>query len=169
VFGVIGFRGSELYIGSFSALDLAERFGTPLYVYDAETIRMAIRDLLEAFSVIDGFELYYSVKANSNPHIVGLIYSHGVGVEASSVGEVFISLKSGVDPGRIMFTSPGVGLDDFRYLVGLGVRINVNSINQIRLLCRLRDRPEEIGVRVNTGVYSGHHRYVMTGAPYYHI
>ncbi len=163
---MIRYVDGALYIGSYRARDLAERYGTPLYVYDTDHISEAVARLRGSLSIVGDVDIYYSMKANSNPHIVRFIYGLGVGIETTSAGEVYIAIESGVDPGRIMFTSPGVSLSELRYIIENGVRINVNSIGQLKMICGLDTKPEAIGLRINTGVASGHHRYVATGDPH---
>ena len=163
---MIRYVDGALYIGSYRARDLAERYGTPLYVYDTDHISEAIRRLRNSLSVVGDVDIYYSMKANSNPHIVRYIHDLGVGIETTSAGEVYIAIESGVDPERIMFTSPGVSLSELHYIIENGVRINVNSIGQLKMICGLDTKPEAIGLRINTGIASGHHRYVATGNPH---
>src|SRR3989344_3469994 len=91
--------------GSSSLAALAKRFGTPLYIYDAATIRERAGELRAAFP---GVRIYYAAKANTNPEIVRLIHDEGCGIEAVSAGEIAIAKKAGVPRKDLSFTCSNV-------------------------------------------------------------
>lgn len=85
--------------------DLAEKYGTPLFVYDADVLAdtyRTLRGLLPA-----GANIFYSLKANPNISVCALLNSFGTGAEVSSYAELATALRAGVDPGDIIFLGPG--------------------------------------------------------------
>lgn len=86
-------------------LHLATRFGTPLYVYDLQTLRQSVRELRKI--VPYDYELLYSVKANPHPRIVEEAAAEGCGAEISSIGELRVALGAGVSPEKMQVTGPG--------------------------------------------------------------
>src|SRR5882757_2134807 len=88
-----------------SMADLAEEYGTPLFVYDADVLAdtyRTLRGLLPA-----GADIFYSLKANPNISVCALLNSFGTGAEVSSYAELATALRAGVDPGDIIFLGPG--------------------------------------------------------------
>src|SRR5437762_14368959 len=84
------FADGVLHIANVSALDLARRFGTPLYVYDAALIRRQIERVKRAFARLP-FQPFYAMKANSNLAILRLVHQSGFGADAVSPGEIFLA------------------------------------------------------------------------------
>src|ERR1051326_9464800 len=92
-----------LHIANIAAPDLARRFGTPLYVYDAAVIRRQIERVKRAFARLP-FRPFYAMKANSNLSILRLVHRGGFGAGAGSPGGVFFSQHAGVSPAGIWVT-----------------------------------------------------------------
>src|SRR5437016_14017440 len=88
------FADGVLHIANVSALDLARRFGTPLYVYDAAVIRRQIERVKRAFARLP-FRPFYAMKANSNLAILRLVHQSGFGADAVSPGEIFLASNAG--------------------------------------------------------------------------
>ncbi|MDR3636197.1 MAG: hypothetical protein P4L84_20515 [Isosphaeraceae bacterium] len=122
----------------------AERFGTPLYIYDGAAIETActqLRDLLG-----EGVETVYSIKANPNLDVCRLILGQGLGAEVASAGELAIALRAGALASRVIAAGPAKSKDDLRGYVGRGVwLINVESWNELE---RLSHAAREAGRRV---------------------
>src|SRR6266511_697433 len=96
-----------LHIANVSAHDLASRFGTPLYVYDAAVIRRQIERVTHAFARLP-FRPFYAMKANSNLAILRLVHQHGFGADAVSPGEIFLARSAGFAHEEIWFTCSNV-------------------------------------------------------------
>src|SRR5436190_1940320 len=150
-----------LRVGEISAADLASRFGTPLYVYDAATIRRQIERVKRAFARLP-FRPFYAMKANGSLAILDLIRKNGFGCDCVSPGEIFLARRAGFTPEEIWFTCSNVSDED---LLGIGDRrivINVNSLSEIdRIIALNLENP--IALRVNPDVGAGHHVDVVTG------
>jgi diaminopimelate decarboxylase len=161
---MIRVEGPYLYIGGYRAIDLAERFGTPLYIYDLEVIERRYSEILSSIPYKD-LEVLYSCKANSNPEILRLLKRFGSGLDAVSPFEVLLGLRIGFERDKILFTGVSVSDDEMRLVRGdLGVMINIDSISQLRRYGKLFPGTE-VSIRINPGFGAGHHSYTMTGGP----
>jgi diaminopimelate decarboxylase len=155
------YANGRLHIGEIAAATLAERFGTPLYVYDAPVIRRQIARLKEAFRTLP-LTPFYAIKANDNLAILRMMLEAGFGVDAVSPGEVFLGRTAGFPPERIWFTCSNVSDEDLLSLGDDRILINVNSMSEIDRCIRLQ-LSNPIAIRVNPDIGAGHHRDVVTG------
>ena len=157
----------NLSIGGADALELADKYKTPLYVIDETKIRENYRRLHKAFSqYYANFKMYYACKANTNLAVMRILEEEGSGIDAVSPGEVYTSLLAGFDPSRILFTGNNVKNEELKYVVASGVTINVDSISQLKRLSKLPEtRGMKISIRVNPNVGAGHHEHCITGGP----
>jgi diaminopimelate decarboxylase len=157
---MLEYRSNILHINNVSALDLVSRFGTPLYVYDAEAIDAQIAKVKRAFAAIP-FRPFYAMKANGNLSILRLIRQHGFGCDAVSPGEIHLARRAGFEPDEIWFTCSNVSDEDLRLVGDPRIVINVNSVSEIER-CLSLDLPNPMAIRVNPDVGAGHHRDVVT-------
>lgn len=109
-------------------LRLVEKYGAPLYVYDAAIIAQQINRLKNAFSV-KRLRINYACKALSNISILKLMRGLGAGLDTVSIQEVLLGLRAGYEPHEIIFTPNCVGLDEISEAVSYGVRINIDNIS----------------------------------------
>ncbi len=155
-------RGGVLYIDGVSSLELAEKFDTPLYVLAERRIRENYRQLrnalLKHFSKV---RIYYSAKANTSLSVLKILENEGAYLDTVSPGEVFLALKAGFTPERILFTGTSVRDDELRFLVDSGVTINIDSLSQLRRLLKFHV-PQLLSVRVNPEIGAGHHEHCIT-------
>jgi diaminopimelate decarboxylase len=149
-----------LHIGNVSTTELADTYGTPLYIYDAEIIRRQIARVQRAFAALP-FRPFYAMKANSALAILDLVRGAGFGCDAVSPGEIYIARKAGFTPDNIWFTCSNVSDDDLLAIGDARIVINVNSMSEIdRIL--LLDLPNPVALRINTDIGAGHHVDVVT-------
>ena len=139
--------------------DCVARFGSPLYVYDAQAVRAAFRGFRDAFPYRP-VEHHYAIVCNKNPYLVRVLAELGAGVHANTPGDAHAALAAGVSAERIVYSGTNLTAPDFDYLIGHGIRLNLDSLDQLRDLARhggageagLRlliddeDRPSRIGV-----------------------
>jgi diaminopimelate decarboxylase len=141
---------------------LAERFGTPLWVYDLREIDAAVATLRRAFP---DAHLAYAVKANANGAVLRRLRARGVGAEAITVGELARALRAGLDPAGIVVGGPAQDreLRDLARRRGVG-RISLDSASQWRDW-RADGWPERARafVRVNPGLDPATHEHMATG------
>jgi diaminopimelate decarboxylase len=155
------FRDGVLHIGDVSVLELASRFGTPLYVYDADVIRRQIERVQAAFQSLP-FRPFYAMKANSNLSILELVRKKGYGCDCVSPGEIYVARQAGFTPDEIWFTCSNVSDDDLKAIEDPDIVINANSMSEIDRCIRL-ELPNPIALRVNPDIGAGAHKDVVTG------
>jgi diaminopimelate decarboxylase len=149
-----------LHIANVSALDLVQRFGTSLYVYDSAVIRRQIERVRRAFARLP-FRPFYAMKANSALAILRLIHQHGFGADAVSPGEIYLARAAGFAAEEIWFTCSNVSDDDLRAIGDPRIVINLNSMSEAdRILSLGLENP--VALRVNPDVGAGHHSDVVT-------
>jgi len=160
--GTLENRGGILYIDGVSSLELAEKFDTPLYVLAERRIRENYRRLQDALTKrFSKVRIYYSAKANTSLSVLKILEDEGAYLDTVSPGEVFLALKAGFSPDRILFTGTSVRDDELRFLTDSGVTINIDSLSQLRRLLSFYV-PEIISVRVNPEIGAGHHEHCIT-------
>jgi len=160
--GVLENRDGILYIDGVSSLRLAEEFDTPLYVMAESRIRENYRRVCTALSEhYSKLRVYYSAKANTSLTVLRILETEGAYLDAISPGEVYLALKSGFPPEKILFTGTSVRTDELKYLAESGVMINVDSISQLERLLEFHV-PNLVSVRVNPEVGACHHEHCVT-------
>lgn len=158
---LIEIKNCKLYISTNSASRIASYYGTPVYVYDEDTIYLRSREV-KAFTDSIGGEAFYSVKANFNPHIISTMLSLGFGLETVSPGELYLASKMNIEPSKVMFTGSSVSIRDLEAASRFGAKINIDSLSAAKKLCKLGYN-DPVGIRVNPMFGVGHHEYTVTG------
>jgi len=134
--------------------ELAQRFGTPLFVYDLGTIRLRWEQLQKAFHTLHP-HIYFAVKANDRLGILSFLAHLGAGAEGVSRGEVARALQAGIPPDRIQFGGLGKTPEDVAWALQQGIRrFSVESLEERELYRRSAspDRPLQLLLRVIPGV-----------------
>lgn len=148
-------------------VEIAERYGTPVYVYELGAIRNAHDDLCRALP--DAAVLYYSLKANPHPGVVAQLVELGCRAEVSSPGEVRAALEAGADPGDLLLTGPGKTEEVIAQALECGVtRVSVESprdLERVGSLAANRDVPVDCLLRVNADEPVPGVGLAMTGVP----
>ena len=149
------------------ALDtLAERFGTPLYVYSRQALESAYQAYAEAFSATPHL-ICYAVKANSSLAILNLFARLGAGFDIVSGGELARVLAAGGDPGKVVFSGVGKTADEMRAALDAGIHcFNVESVSELHRLSRVAGelcKVAPVSFRVNPDVDPKTHPYISTG------
>jgi diaminopimelate decarboxylase len=108
---------------------LAEKYGSPLYVYDADKIISQYNSITNAFSGVNSLKINYAVKANTNVSILKLFKKLNSGIDTVSIQEVQLGLEAGFLPENIIFTPNGVSLQEIEKVAELGVQINIDNIS----------------------------------------
>jgi diaminopimelate decarboxylase len=154
------YRNHVLYFGNHPAEQLAEQFGTPLYVYEAPIIRRQMDRVTRAFAGLP-FRPFYAMKANGNLSILRMLREGGFGCDCVSPGEIYLAMKAGFAPEQVWFTCSNVSDDDLRAIPDRRIVVNVNSLSEIDRCLRL-EVTNPIALRVNPDVGAGHHSDVIT-------
>ena len=160
------YRDGRLYCEEVDLEGVAEKFGTPLYVYSAGTVLDHYRRLDSAIARLDHL-ICYAVKANSNRAILALLAKEGAGFDIVSGGELFRVVAAGGDPARCTFAGVGKSREEIEYALEQGVfSFNVESeaeLEYIDRIARSKGVRAPIALRVNPDVDAGTHKYVSTG------
>lgn len=160
------YRDGLLYADQAPMPDLAQRFGTPLYVYSEATLQAHFDRLRAAFAEVEPL-ICYAIKACSNLHLCRLLASWGSGFDVVSGGELFRALRAGAEPGKIVFA--GVGKTDREINEGLAAGIagfnaeSQSELEQIGRLAKASGRTARVALRVNPDVDARTHAYTTTG------
>lgn len=160
------FREGRLFCEALPAAELAERFGTPLYVYSQATFVAHYDRIAAAFAPLDPL-ICYSIKSCPNVHLCRLLAERGSGFDVVSGGELFRALQAGADPRKIVFA--GVGKTDVEIgealRAGIGL-FNIESRSELGTMGELLAHSgctADAALRVNPDVDAGTHRYTTTG------
>ena len=160
------YRDGELFAEGVALSALAQRFGTPTYVYSRAHIEAQYRAYADALAGMPHL-VCFAVKANSNLGVLNVLARLGAGFDIVSSGELERVLAAGGEPSRIVFSGVGKSRDDMRRALEVGVHcFNVESSVELE---RLQKVAAELGVkapvslRVNPDVDAGTHPYISTG------
>lgn len=140
--------------------DIVKEFGTPLYVYNEEIIRKHMDSVAKVIEKYP-YTANYSVKANTNIHILKLALEEGNNCDAMSVGEIRMLETAGFPTDRIFFVPNNVSEEELQYAIDKGIMTSLDSLEQLELYGSLNPGGE-CAVRINPGVGAGHHEKVVT-------
>ncbi len=159
------YRNGVLHAGEIALPEMAERVGTPLYCYSAETLRRHFQVFSNALP--DPKLVCYAVKANSNLAVLRVLANEGSGADVVSEGEIRLALAAGIPPQKIVFSGVGKRQAEMRYALEQGIfQFNVESLSE---LCALSETAAHMGsqaaiaVRVNPDVDPKTHAKISTG------
>jgi diaminopimelate decarboxylase len=155
----------HLEIAGCDVIELAERFGTPAYIYAEDDIRRRAEEYTRAFAErTDAFEVIYASKALPCTAAYRLMRDAGLSVDVASGGELHMALAAGFDPGRIHMHGNNKTERELRYAFESGVgHVILDSFDEIALADRLLERAQKVLIRVTPGIKPSTHDYVQTG------
>jgi diaminopimelate decarboxylase len=160
------YRGSQLFCEGVSVADVAERFGTPAYLYSRASIEQAYRRMDAAFGKLP-HTICYAMKANSNQGILRLFAGMGSGFDIVSGGELYRLRRIGVPGSRIVFSGVGKTREEIREALRARILLfNIESAAELDLLAAEASRlrvPAAASIRVNPDVIAGGHPHISTG------
>ena len=110
-------------------VQLASKFGSPLYVYNADKIKFQYNRLTSAFSKVENLRINYAAKALSNIAILQYLKSLGSNLDTVSIQEVKLGLHAGFEPHQIIYTPNGVSFEEIEEAAQLGVQINIDNLS----------------------------------------
>ncbi len=155
-----------LHCEDLSLAELADRFGTPLYVYSYYTIARHYNAYVKAFGRKRHL-LCYAVKANSSGGVLKALASMGAGADVTSGGELFRALYAGIPAARIVYAGVGKTRAEIEYALSSGILMfNVESSQELEFIDRVAGEmgfTAPVGLRINPAVDPGTHAYVATG------
>ena len=143
-------------------LQLAEQFGSPIYVYDAEKIKSQYNRLTKAFSKVENLRINYAMKALSNIAILQLLREMGSGLDTVSIQEVLLGLHAGYDPEKIFYTPNGVSLEEIEEVHAMGVQINIDNLSILEQF-GAKHPNVPVCIRINPHVMAGGNTNISVG------
>ncbi len=160
------YQNGELFAEELPLQELADRFGTPSYVYSRATLERHYRAYDEAFGTAPHL-ICYAVKANSNLAVLDVLARLGAGFDIVSVGELERVLRAGGDAAKVVFSGVGKQAHEMQRALDVGVKcFNVESEAELDMLnevaCKM-GRKAPVSLRVNPDVDAGTHPYISTG------
>ena len=162
---LIKYKNRELFIEELKVKELAEKFGTPLYIYSKNHFINQYKDFENAFKNIN-HKIFYAMKANFNLSVINTFVKLGSGIDANSEGEFYRALKTGISPSKIILTSVGKTKNEIK----LGVEKNVlmikaESEEEVELINKISGelgKIASVAIRVNPDVDAKTHPYITT-------
>jgi len=144
-------RNGQIWFEQVSASTIAEKYGTPTYVYEENRIRANYRRADAAFRRhYPDFRFFYAVKACNNPAIAHILRQEGAGIDAASVNEIRLAAELGLGGEDVMFSGNFLSDDDIREGLASGVIFNLDDLSLLPRVLRL-GRPGILSFRINPG------------------
>lgn len=157
----------NIEIGGCDLVSLAEKYSTPLYVVDEETLRSICRDYKKAFAKYPKTRMMYASKALCTSSIAKIVDSEGFGFDTVSGGEIYTVYKAGVDMSHVLFNGSNKSYDELALAVELGVgRFSVDNFLELTLLNEVaKSKNKTVGIllRITPGIECHTHEYIQTG------
>ncbi len=143
-------------------IDIANQFGTPVYVYHAEKIEEQYNKLKSAFNGCEA-KFFYAAKALTNINVLKILNNLGSGLDCVSINEVKLGLKAGFDNDRILYTPNCVDLSEIEEVKVLGVRINLDNISILEQFGNKYGDSYPVSIRLNPHIMAGGNYKISTG------
>lgn len=154
-------QGSYQYSGGVQVLDIAEKYGCPVYVYDFHIVKRQYQRLISAFDGIQ-VQVNYACKAMTNITMLKLMRDLGAGLDAVSIQEVKLGLHAGFLPSEILYTPNCVSIEEMQQAVELGVKVNVDNISMLEQFGQ-RFKGYPLCLRINPHIMAGGNSKISTG------
>lgn len=160
-------RKGNLTIGGCDLVELAKKYGTPLYVIDEVTLRSICKDYKDAFKNYNNVKMMYASKALSNLAIASILDSEGFGFDTVSAGEIYTVYKAGVDMSKVLFNGNNKTEREIELALDLKVgRFSVDNFYEAELLNKISYQKgvvTDILLRITPGIECHTHNYIQTG------
>ena len=142
---------NEYTIGGVLVSDIAAKFETPVYIYDALIIKSQVEIFKKAFEGVD-MQIKYAMKANSNISILKLMKKLGTGIDSVSIPEIQMALKAGFKANEIVFTPNVVDFEEIRQAIKIGTAINIENLSNLEKLGKEFGESVPCFIRLNPNV-----------------
>ncbi|ONI44945.1 diaminopimelate decarboxylase [Candidatus Epulonipiscioides gigas] len=140
--------------------ELINEFDSPLYVYNENIFRKRLKEIKNLVKY-KNFVPHYSVKANTNIHLLKIVKDEGLHVDTMSPGEIYMALASGFSSNELFYIPNNATQDDLNYAINKKILTSVDSLSQLKLYAELNPN-SNVAIRFNPGVGAGHHQKVVT-------
>ncbi|MGP1587080.1 MAG: diaminopimelate decarboxylase [Treponemataceae bacterium] len=149
---------------------IASDFGTPLYVYNEQILRTRMHAVSQVIKKYP-YTANYSVKANTNIHILKLALEEKNNCDAMSLGEIKMLFAAGFPKEKIFFVPNNAGIDELEFAIKNRIMTSLDSLSQLELYGKIcnslqlekSDKGRNVAVRINSGIGAGHCEKVITG------
>ena len=160
-------KNNHLYLGGCDLVDLAKKYGTPLYVLDEKSIREICKNYKEAFKNYSNIKMMYASKALCTSALVRILDEEGFGFDTVSAGEIYTVYKSGVNMSKVLFNGNNKSEKEIELAIDLGVgRFSVDNFYEAEILNKIaiqKNKTVEILLRITPGIECHTHDYIQTG------
>lgn len=160
-------NSDNIEVGGCDLVELADKYGTPLYVLDEETIRSICRDYKKAFKSYPKVNMMYASKALCTTATSAIVASEGFGFDVVSAGEIYTVHNAGVDMKKVLFNGNNKSFDELELAIELGVgRISADNFFELSLLneiAKSHNKIVDILLRITPGIECHTHEYIQTG------
>jgi len=143
-------------------IQIANEFGTPVYVYNADKIESQYQRLRNAFDPAR-VKIFYAAKALTNLNVLRFIHKIGANVDCSSINEVKLALQAGFESSRVLYTSNGIHFTEIEEALLLGVFVNIDSLYNLQKLGEKYGDRYPVGVRLRPNIMAGGNLKISTG------
>jgi len=160
------YRHNELYCEKVRVRDIAEKVGTPVYIYSYKTFVEHLAKIQKAFRSVKPL-ICYSMKANSSLAVLKALVSKGSGLDIVSGGELYRAERVGCDPQKVVYAGVGKTQEEIEAALGYGILLfNVESVHELEFLNMIAKRMKKtaaVSLRVNPSVDPQTHNHIATG------
>ena len=160
------YKGNEFLFDGVKLKKLAKKFSTPIYCYSLKRIKKNVEDFKNAFKKFNPI-ICYSVKANPNKILLREIGKLGLGADVVSLGELMKALKSGIKPGKIVFSGVGKTANEISFAINKKILlINAESKSEILVIEKIaksKRKKVDIGIRLNPNTDAKTLKQISTG------
>ena len=157
----------NLEVGGCDIVELAEKYGTPLYVIDEATLRSICKDYKKAFSGYEKINMMFASKSLCTMATSAILAQEGFGFDVVSAGEIYTVYKAGVDMSKVLFNGNNKSFDELTLALELGVgRISVDNFFELALfdeIAKSQNKTVDILLRITPGIECHTHEYIQTG------
>ena len=157
----------NLEVGGCDVVELAEKYGTPLYVIDEATLRGICKDYKKAFSGYEKINMMFASKSLCTMATSAILAQEGFGFDVVSAGEIYTVYKAGVDMSKVLFNGNNKSFDELTLALELGVgRISVDNFFELALfdeIAKSQNKTVDILLRITPGIECHTHEYIQTG------
>ncbi len=151
-----------LHLSREYLISLADKYGSPLYVYNADKIKDQFRRLTKAFENTDA-TFFYACKALTNVNVLRYINRIGCNVDCSSSNEVKLAVHAGFSAERILYTSNNISFAELEEVASYNVNINIDSISNLRKFGKKFGSSYPVGIRLRPNIMAGGNLKISTG------
>lgn len=164
--GMLHYKDGKLFCEDYQISKLADKVGTPFYLYSQETLLSNYRRIKKAFSKASPL-IAYSVKANSNLSILKLFAKEGSGFDIVSGGELHRVIKAGGNPGKVIYAGVGKSVEELQLAIKSKIMmLNLESVAEASVLSEIAKSMKSrirVALRINPDVEAHTHEYITTG------